>query len=303
MSRRKGEYKRNRGCPTLTSRCLRGRVGILGCPRPPATDDPTTNSPQRLQSFFVKTERIATLLRPFLKRDLRPPQLDQISTYIDLLLRWNQRVNLTAVCDPEEIVTRHFGESLFAARHLFPRCPDGQGLADDRRPFPACPALSEATGDTLPLDQPPAADDSVAPENRAPLRLVDIGSGAGFPGLPIKIWSPQTPITLIESRQKKVAFLREVIRALTLTDIDVFAGRAEDFPPDAAGIVILRAVERFDHVLPVAAARLTPGGTLALLISQPQAQIASRLPRFQWQPSAPIPHSSSRALLVGYKIS
>src|SRR6185312_8178771 len=47
-------------------------------------------------------------------------QLTSISTYIDLLIRWNSRITLTAIRDPEQIVTRHFGESLFAARHLFP---------------------------------------------------------------------------------------------------------------------------------------------------------------------------------------
>src|SRR6202043_4209667 len=81
--------------------------------------------------------RIAELLIPFLSDSprlrghegsasasnaavLSPTQLRHISTYIDLLLRWNARINLTAVREPEEIVTRHFGESIFAARHLFP---------------------------------------------------------------------------------------------------------------------------------------------------------------------------------------
>src|SRR5580700_11791595 len=84
----------------------------------------------------MHSARIAELLRPFLSATqnschseernheesavLSPTQLQHISTYIDLLLRWNARINLTAIRDPEEIVTRHFGESLFAAHHLFP---------------------------------------------------------------------------------------------------------------------------------------------------------------------------------------
>src|SRR6266849_9286537 len=60
----------------------------------------------------AKTGEKAALLSPF--------QLQRISTYIDILVRWNARINLTSIRDPEEIVTRHFGESLFAARHLFP---------------------------------------------------------------------------------------------------------------------------------------------------------------------------------------
>ena len=73
----------------------------------------------------MDTPRIVALLEPFLnepfleKQSLTESQLNQISTYIDLLLRWNARINLTAIRDPEEIVTRHFGESLFLARHLF----------------------------------------------------------------------------------------------------------------------------------------------------------------------------------------
>ena len=67
--------------------------------------------------------RIAELLQPFLAGAQPPSEtlLDHISTYIDLLVRWNARVNLTAIRDPEQIVTRHFGESLFAACHLFPQ--------------------------------------------------------------------------------------------------------------------------------------------------------------------------------------
>ena len=70
----------------------------------------------------METSRIAALLGPFLDdASLSPDQLDQISAYIDLVLRWNSRVNLTAIRTPDEIVTRHFGEAFFAARHLFPR--------------------------------------------------------------------------------------------------------------------------------------------------------------------------------------
>jgi 16S rRNA (guanine527-N7)-methyltransferase len=68
----------------------------------------------------LDTARIAALLDPYLEQSLPTSQLDQISTYIDLLLRWNARINLTAIRRPEEIVTRHFGESFFLARHVFP---------------------------------------------------------------------------------------------------------------------------------------------------------------------------------------
>ncbi len=189
-------------------------------------------------------------------------QLQKISTYIDLLLRWNARINLTAIRNEEEIVTRHFGESLFAARHLFPH----------------------ATRVTGPCDS----------------RLIDIGSGAGFPGLPIKIWAPDIQLTLIESNQKKATFLREVARKLTLTNINVFAGRAEDYQDPPAEVVTLRAVERFENALPIAASLVAPQGRLAILISQAQlAQVHDLAKGFSWSPPLPIPLSASRILVIG----
>jgi 16S rRNA (guanine527-N7)-methyltransferase len=198
--------------------------------------------------------------RPTANDALSPTQLQNISTYIDLLIRWNARINLTAIRDPEEIVTRHFGESLFAARQLFPQANDPQPTAND---------------------------------------LIDIGSGPGFPGIPIKIWTPQIHLTLIESNQKKAAFLREVVRILTLTDVDVFAGRAEDFP-SPADVVTLRAVERFDEILPVATSLVAPNGRLALLLGTAQVALArDRATNFHWSPPSPIPLASTRTLLIG----
>jgi 16S rRNA (guanine527-N7)-methyltransferase len=190
---------------------------------------------------------------------LSPLQLQQISIYIDILQRWNARISLTAIRDPEEIVTRHFGESLFAARSLFPT------------------ASSEA-----------------------PQTLADVGSGAGFPGLPIKLWAPQLALTLIESNHKKAAFLREVTRALTLTGVDIQTARAETLPAGSFNLVTLRAVEHFGSVLPVAASLLAPAGRLALLIgASQQAEAHRRLPQFVWSEALPIPNSRERIVLTG----
>ena len=211
---------------------------------------------------------------------LSPTQLQHISTYIDILLRWNARVNLTAIRDPEEIVTRHFGESLFAASHLFPH--DAHvGTGALARPEPSrggCPPAHSATAPTL----------------------ADIGSGAGFPGLPIKLWAPQIAVTLIESNHKKAAFLREVTRALTLTDVNIQTARAETLIGSIYDVVTLRAVERFESVLVTAAALVAPAGRLALLIGTSQHQKArSSLPAFNWSEPVPIPHSRVRVLLIG----
>jgi 16S rRNA (guanine527-N7)-methyltransferase len=201
---------------------------------------------------------IAKLLEPFLSETLSSAQLNNISTYIDILLRWNARINLTAIRQPEEIVTRHFGESLFAARHLAPMLAETQSL-------------------------------------------IDIGSGAGFPGIPIKLFAPEISLTLIESNHKKATFLREVIRTLDLHDATVFTGRAEDFPtPLENNVVTLRAVEHFAEILPTALRLAAPAGYIALLIGGNQVETAQLvLERLVWVPQIVVPMSFNTALFIG----
>ena len=79
--------------------------------------------------------------------------------------------------------------------------------------------------------------------------VIDVGSGPGFPGLPIKMWAPHVHLTLIESNSKKATFLREVVRNLRLTGVDVFASRANLFTGSRGDVVTLRAVERFGSIL------------------------------------------------------
>lgn len=107
----------------------------------------------------MDTARIAALLEPFLKPALSSTQLAQISTYIDLLLRWSTRINLTAIRDPEEIVTRHFGESLFLASHLFP--------ASVERTLLSASAVSTQESDA-PLVAPFAMSGKLAPTTASP---------------------------------------------------------------------------------------------------------------------------------------
>jgi 16S rRNA (guanine527-N7)-methyltransferase len=224
----------------------------------------------------MEPARIASLLAPFLAPDsLTDQQLAQVSAYLDLLLKWNARINLTSVWQPEDMVTRHFGESFFAARHLVPS----------------------------PLVIPSERDRAEAKERESRdlglPNLIDLGSGAGFPGLPIKIYAAGLAVTLIESNHKKATFLREIIRALTLINIDVFAGRAEDFL-QTAGIVTLRAVEKPERALPAAARLVSSGGRLALFLGAAQASVTpGLLPGFSWGAPIPIPGSSGRILLVG----
>jgi 16S rRNA (guanine527-N7)-methyltransferase len=204
----------------------------------------------------MTSERIAELLAPFLGgTTLSPIQVGQVSTFLDLLLKWNAKMNLTAVRDPEQIITRHFGESLFAAKNV----------------------LSAGSAETA----------------------IDVGSGAGFPGLALKIWGQQLQLTLVESNHKKAIFLREGVRALQLLGVTVLTERAERLKVKAQ-LVSLRAVERFEAVLPVARGLLAPGGRLVALIGRTQSETAKRLVTgISWQPPLAVPNSEARVLLVG----
>lgn len=264
----------------------------------------------------MQPARIVELLAPFLdlchsdqrneeeSAPLSSAQLRNISTYIDILLLWNAQINLTSIRDEDEIVTRHFGESFFAARHLFPE-KNREGHDFSR------------------ADRERAGRGAFAPESIGrPKTLADLGSGAGFPGIPIKLWAPEISLTLIESNHRKVAFLREVARALTLTDINILSARAESLAPEKQrkedkhkkeapekedekkfDVITLRAVEHFASILPVAARLLTPSGRLALLIGSAQIPRAhATLPGFAWSDRLPIPSSQSRVLLVGKSV-
>jgi 16S rRNA G527 N7-methylase RsmG len=269
----------------------------------------------------VDTARIAALLEPFLEQSLPSSTLDQISIYIDLLLHWNARINLTAIRHPEEIVTRHFGESFFLARHLFPKsvanassvartllsanANSAQLPVASQLSIPSHPernqAKREAIGSAKSKACPELAEGDPYPST-AP-RVLDIGSGAGFPALPLKLWAPHIHLTLIESNNKKAAFLREVARALTLTNVNVITDRAEvlaarpDFP--RAEIVTLRAVEHFDTILPQAVSLMAHGATLALQIGAAQIPHLTTLTTMKWHPPIPVPRSNTRVLSIG----
>ena len=209
-----------------------------------------------MSSSAPNLQSTTSILQQFLRdRTLSAQQIEQVRTYLELLLRWNARINLTAVREPAEILARHFGESFFLASSLI------------------------------------GAD--------ASYDFIDVGSGAGFPGLPSKIFAPAIKVTLIESNNKKATFLREVIRALTLIDINVFAGRAQDFS-GKADLVTMRAVEKFEDALPTAAALVRRTGRLAILIGVSQVARARELVKsLKWEAPVTVPQSRERVLLVG----
>lgn len=182
----------------------------------------------------LSEERIAKLIEPYVGPDAPEGLYGQLSAYLDLLMKWNARTNLTSIRQPEEIVRRHFGESLFAGIQLKPRVEEG------------------AT-------------------------LLDFGSGAGFPGIPIQLLLPTVRVTLAESQGKKASFLREVVRTLGLAT-EVWAGRVEEMPEISgvnAGaqarqfdVVTLRAVDNMKLAMVEARRRVKVGGWLVALTTE-----------------------------------
>lgn len=182
----------------------------------------------------LSEERIAKLIEPYVGPDAPEGLYGQLSAYLDLLMKWNARTNLTSIRQPEEIVRRHFGESLFAGIQLKPRVEEG------------------AT-------------------------LLDFGSGAGFPGIPIQLLLPTVRVTLAESQGKKASFLREVVRTLGLAT-EVWAGRVEELPEGSGGtagvqarqfdVVTLRAVDNMKLAMVEARRRVKVGGWLVALTTE-----------------------------------
>jgi len=199
--------------------------------------------------------RLRELLKPF-RPGLSSAEASQVRLYLELLLRWNQKINLTAIHDPETCVTRHFGESLFLA-------------------------------------------------TQADLRgnLLDIGSGAGFPGLALRIAFPDLAVTLLEPVAKKRAFLKEAARVCEFSNIAVRPDRLEEFAPTAPNIfdtATSRAVGKLDRLVPLAGRCLRPSGHLFLWLTLAQAaSLQSLRCILRWHAPLPIPRSASGVILPG----
>lgn len=134
------------------------------------------------------------------KIELNESQIEKIGLYTELLLEKNKVMNLTAITEPKEVEIKHMVDSIIAAPLIIEKalkikenCSCGSHLKESTR-----------------------------------YRIVDIGTGAGFPGIPLKIILPEASFLLADSLNKRVNFLKEVIEKIGLNDIDAIAGRAED---------------------------------------------------------------------------
>lgn len=132
-------------------------------------------------------------------------------------------------------------------------------------------------------------------------RLADVGSGAGFPGLALKIALPKLRVSLIESNTKKCAFLSEVARSLRLVDVEVIPKRFDEVggSQDFADFVAARALGGFPALLHWAMKILAPRGNVILWVGLDDVNTIGRTAGWLWQPAIKIPESQRRYLLVG----
>ena len=135
---------------------------------------------------------------------LEEEQIEQFYQYEKLLLIWNEKINLTAITKPEEIILKHFIDSMTIAKYI-----------------------------------------------GANKKLIDVGTGAGFPGIPLKIIRKDIQITLLDSLNKRVQFLNEIIKQLKLEEIETVHGRVEEFGKNK------KYREKFDYATSRAVANLT----------------------------------------------
>ena len=138
---------------------------------------------------------------------LSKEQIEQFNQYMNLLIEWNQKMNLTAITEPNEVIEKHFVDSLTIERYL---------------------------------------------QNAK--NILDIGTGAGFPGIPLKIVEPEKEITLLDALNKRINFLQEVIKSLKLEKVEAIHGRAEEFVKqlsirESYDIVTSRAVAKLNVLL------------------------------------------------------
>ena len=153
-------------------------------------------------------------------------QKEQYERYFELLIEWNEKINLTAITDKDEVYLKHFYDSI---------APILQGLIENQ-----------------------------------PIRLLDIGAGAGFPSLPMKILFPELDVTIIDSLNKRINFLHLLAEELGLSGVHFYHGRAEDFAQDKAfraqfDIVTARAVARMQVLSELTIPYLKVGGRLLAL--------------------------------------
>ncbi|KGX85685.1 16S rRNA (guanine(527)-N(7))-methyltransferase RsmG [Pontibacillus litoralis] len=149
--------------------------------------------------------------------ELNNQQIEQFETYFHTLVEWNEKMNLTAITDQEEVYLKHFYDSITAAFYM---------------------------------------------DFNEPIHICDVGAGAGFPSIPLKIVFPQLKVTIVDSLNKRITFLNHLANQLQLTDVAFYHDRAENFGKNA------KFREQYDLVMARAVARMSVLSELCLPLAK-----------------------------------
>ena len=189
---------------------------------------------------------------------LTPDQLKQLGRHVDLMLKWNKSINLTAITDPDEVVEKHVLDSLA----VVPVLPSGS--------------------------------------------LLDAGTGAGFPGIPLAIVRPELEVALVDSVQKKVAFLKNTLAELRLPKVKAYAVRLEGNPSKEelprVHAAVARAFSSPEEWLRLAQHYVLPGG-VAICMLGPSDPIPDKLDDLALVQELryALPHSGAQRRLAIYR--
>jgi 16S rRNA (guanine527-N7)-methyltransferase len=195
----------------------------------PGTGNQAIQSSADLAYLTAGTQRLGL--------SLSPEQLQRLLRFRTLLLEWNQRINLTSITDPQEVLSKHFLDSLSCLLAI----PDWQ--------------------------------------TRPEASLLDVGSGGGFPGIPLALARPTWQVTLLEATGKKVRFLEEAIAQLGLSNVAALQGRAEEVAHNARhraqyDLVTARGLASLPVLLEYCLPFCRPGG---LVIAHKKGEISAEL--------------------------
>jgi len=207
------------------------------------------DSQSRAVTPAVQQNQGMTLLKEgcaTLRLPLDETALAAFELYYQELILWNERLNLTAITAYDEVQTKHYLDCLVSL-----------------------PLIAEELGTRLPLTKP--------------LRLLDVGTGAGFPGIPLKVIAPALDLTLMDGTQKKIAFLEQLVDKLGLTSTRVIHGRAEELGRSPAwreqyDLVTARAVAPLNTLVEYLLPLVRPGGLTVIFkgSSAPQEFMEAR---------------------------
>ena len=209
---------------------------------------------------FMETNDILRLLQPF-GLQLKMGQVETIQVYLTLLIKWNQKINLTAIRSEADCITRHFGESLY-----------------------------------------------LSTKEKLSGRMVDVRSGAGFPGLALKIACPDLSGTLLEPSSKKRAFLKEIVRQCNFCDVRISPLRGEDFfvgdERQNVDIVTVRGLRHHEEIAAMSKNLLVSSGRLCLWLTRTRAEdLARKVQGYRWKSPLALPLTRERVILVGERES